>query len=49
MLAKPYIHYQQHNTYMRLVADRPRDQPIDIVTYRAAIAANAKYDNRMFL
>ena len=51
-LPTTYIHYQQHNTSMRLVADRPTDQPTDrqtnIVTYRAAITANAKYDNRMF-
>ena len=39
-----YIHYQQHNTSIKLVAgrqtDRPTDRPTDITTYRAAIAAN---------
>ena len=34
-----YIHYQEHNTSIKLVADRRTDRPTDIATYRAAIAA----------
>ena len=43
------IHSQQHNTSIKLVADRQTDdRQADIVTYRAAFAAkNAKYKCKM--
>ena len=40
------MHYKQHNTSIKLVGDRPTDRhtdrQIDIVTYRAAIAAKKR-------
>ena len=37
------MHYQQHNTSIKLVAGRPTDRPTDIATYRAAIAAKKNH------
>ena len=46
MILTTYIHYQQHNTSIKLVAGRQTDPQTDrqtnIAAYRAAIAANNK-------